>query len=161
MIDSGPASRRFTTCDVDRNCFVEVNRNAELLFGWSREELGRMNAIDISPPLQPDGRTSLEAGHEWVQAALAGERPVFEWLHWNKAGREFICEVRLVRLPSPDANLCRGRLCAQPGRDRCLAIAHGNGRVPLDGDDRGIAGFVGDAFDHLTGVESAFDPLDE
>jgi PAS domain S-box-containing protein len=102
------APEAIVTLDVDRNCFVEVNRNAELLFGWSREELGHMSALDISPPLQPDGRTSRQAGSEWVQAALAGERPVFEWLHWNKAGREFICEVRLVRLPSPDANLCRG-----------------------------------------------------
>ena len=102
------APEAIVTLDFDRQRFVEVNRNAELLFGYSREELGAMGPIDISPPLQPDGRTSREAGGLYVQAALSGERPVFEWLHQNRAGHEFLCEVRLVRLPDLEANLCRG-----------------------------------------------------
>ena len=112
------APEAIVTLDIDRSCFVEVNRNAELLFGYSREELGGMNPFDISPPMQPDGRPSRESGPEYVQAALAGERPVFEWMHTNKAGHEFLCEVRLVRLPDPEANLCRGSIIDISDRKR-------------------------------------------
>jgi signal transduction histidine kinase/ActR/RegA family two-component response regulator len=41
---------------------------------------------------------------------MKGERPTFEWMHRDSTGRDFHCEVRLVRLPDPDRNLCRGSI---------------------------------------------------
>jgi two-component system, cell cycle sensor histidine kinase and response regulator CckA len=104
------APEAIVTLDTDRGTFVEANRNAELLFGYSREELGALHPLDLSPPVQPDGRPSRDAAMRNIQAALSGEHPTFEWMHKNKAGQEFLCEVRLVRLPGMEANLCRGSI---------------------------------------------------
>ncbi|CAD5105857.1 bifunctional diguanylate cyclase/phosphodiesterase [Zestomonas carbonaria] len=86
---------------------VEANENAALLFGLPREELiGRM-PTSFSPPLQPDGRPSLQVAQAYARAALAGETPVFEWLMRDAAGRLRPCEVRLVRLPGGERPLVR------------------------------------------------------
>jgi signal transduction histidine kinase/ActR/RegA family two-component response regulator len=41
---------------------------------------------------------------------MKGERPTFEWIHRDSTGHEIHCEVRLVRLPDPGRNLCRGSI---------------------------------------------------
>ena len=59
----------------------------------------------LSPPTQPDGRNSAEAARAWIEAALAGGARVFEWVHRDPAGREFLCEVNLARLPASGRRL--------------------------------------------------------
>jgi len=78
---------------------VDFNANALRLFGYRREELLNRRPFELSPQLQSDGRPSSEAAKHYLKAALAGEVPVFEWLHCDSKGRQFPCEVRLVRLP--------------------------------------------------------------
>ena len=85
--------------DVDKDAFVDANENAARLFGISREALLRMAPAETSPPTQPDGRPSVEAGGEQIERALAGEAPVFEWTYRSADGEDIACEVRLVRLP--------------------------------------------------------------
>jgi two-component system, cell cycle sensor histidine kinase and response regulator CckA len=86
--------------DVDTGRFVEANENALRLYGLSREELFATGPAALSPPTQPDGRSSAESAAENIGEALNGGTPVFEWTHVDAAGRVFPCEVRLVRLPS-------------------------------------------------------------
>ena len=51
--------------------FVSVNRAAERLFGMSREALLLVGPVQLSPPVQPDGRSSAEAAAEYIAEALA------------------------------------------------------------------------------------------
>ena len=90
--------------------FEMVNENAVRLFGRSREELLRLTPTDVSPSHQPDGRPSAEVAREKIDAALAGEVPVFEWLHRDANGRLFTSEVRLVHLPGERCCLVRASI---------------------------------------------------
>ena len=94
--------------DIDACSFVEVNQNACTLFGLGREALLETNPIALSPLTQLDGRPSDEAAWDYLNAALAGEVPCFEWLHRTSVGATIQCEVRLVKMPSVDRRLVRG-----------------------------------------------------
>jgi PAS domain S-box-containing protein len=104
------APEAIVTLDVDHGCFMEVNEKAEKLFGYSRGHLMKLGIIDVSPPVQPDGRPSAHVAPAYVAEAMQGQRPTFDWMHRDASGRDFYCEVRLVRLPDPDRNLCRGSI---------------------------------------------------
>jgi PAS domain S-box-containing protein len=96
--------------DVERWRFVDVNENAVALFGYPREVLLGLDASALSPPVQPDGRPSVEFGRAFVNEAAAGRLPVFEWTHRNAAGEDIPCEVRLVGLPSTERTLVRASI---------------------------------------------------
>ena len=104
------APEAIVTLDVDHGCFMEVNEKAEKLFGYSRGHLMKLGVLDVSPPIQADGRRSEEAAAQYIAEAMRGERPTFEWIHRDSTGRDFYCEIRLVRLPDPERNLCRGSI---------------------------------------------------
>jgi len=87
--------------DVDSGRFVDVNDNACRLYGLPRERLLERGPIDLSPELQPDGTPSRAAAMTYIERALVGETPSFEWLHLTASGVPVPCEVRLVRLPHP------------------------------------------------------------
>jgi PAS domain S-box-containing protein len=53
-----------------------------------------------------------------MNAALAGQTPVFEWLHRHPDGRLFTSEVRLVRLPSERCCLVRASIIDNTERRR-------------------------------------------
>jgi two-component system cell cycle sensor histidine kinase/response regulator CckA len=96
---------------VDNGCFMEANEKAEKLFGYSRSQLMNMGPGDVSPEFQPDGSPSAEVAPVHVAEAMKGERPVFEWMHRDVSGRDFHCEIRLVRLPDPAGRkLCRASI---------------------------------------------------
>ncbi len=96
--------------DTDANRFLDANRNAEQLLGWSRDELLHRSILDVSPETQPDGRPSPDAGFGYLSRAMAGETPVFEWTHRHSSGREIQCEVRLAALPFHGRLLVRGSM---------------------------------------------------
>lgn len=86
--------------DVDAGRFIDANDNALQLFSMSREDLLQRHPADLSPPTQPDGWQSIDAARKRIEQALLGEKPVFEWMHFNSRGVFIPCEVRLVRLPA-------------------------------------------------------------
>ncbi len=104
--------------DVDTRRFVEANDNALRLWGLSREALLETNPVALSPPVQPDGRPSGETIAENIRRTLSGQTLVFEWIHRDAAGRDFPCEVRLVRLPSATRKLIRGSVADISERKR-------------------------------------------
>ncbi|MBA3547472.1 MAG: response regulator [Nannocystis sp.] len=93
--------------DADTGLFADPNGNAARLFGLSRELLLKVGPGDMSPPTQPDGRSSASQALAKVTEALGGGAPVFEWIHRNAAGQDIPCEVRLVRMPAAGRNLVR------------------------------------------------------
>jgi PAS domain S-box-containing protein len=99
-------------------CFLTVNENALALYGLSRGQLLRSRPWDLSPERQPDGRSSEEAARDWMRRALAGEAPVFEWVHRHASGRLIPCEIRLVRLPGEGPACVRGSVIDNTERRR-------------------------------------------
>jgi PAS domain S-box-containing protein len=93
--------------DVDENRFIQVNSQAEKLFGCSRKDLLTSGAQQFYTPIQPNGRSLDESRKENIERALAGEEVVIERAIHNAEGKELICELRLVRFPSADRRLIR------------------------------------------------------
>lgn len=102
--------------DADLGKIIDCNANAEKLYGFSREQLLRMDAIELSPEYQPDGKNSLEAAREKLRIALKGGNPVYEWYHKNANGRIFPAETRLVRFPPYNKKYIRGTINDISGR---------------------------------------------
>jgi diguanylate cyclase (GGDEF)-like protein/PAS domain S-box-containing protein len=115
--------------DVDEGGFVDVNDNACRFFKMPREHLIGCGPDKISPPHQPDGRPSFGPPRGFIESALAGEAPVFEWLHRDAAGQSMPCEVRFVHLPSSNRRLIRASITDITERKRAEAIAAGERRV--------------------------------
>ncbi|HME37696.1 MAG TPA: PAS domain S-box protein [Steroidobacteraceae bacterium] len=115
--------------DVDKGTFVDVNDNACRFFKMSREALLASGPDKISPANQPDGTPSFGRPRGFIEGALAGEAPVFEWAHCDANGQCMPCEVRFVRLPSSNRRLIRASITDITERKRAEAIAAGERRV--------------------------------
>jgi PAS domain S-box-containing protein len=108
LIEHAPEA--IVVLDASAGHFVDVNQNAVKLFGFNRETLLKLGPIDLSAPVQADGRITADLEPERMLQALRGETPAFEWIHRNAAGEDILCEVRLVSLPSPNRQLIRGSI---------------------------------------------------
>lgn len=97
LVDFAPEA--IVVVDLETGFFTDPNKNAEKLYGLSREELLKVGPAQMSPPTQPDGRDSTEKALEKINDAIQGKSPIFEWTHRNAQGQDILCEVRLVRLP--------------------------------------------------------------
>jgi diguanylate cyclase (GGDEF)-like protein/PAS domain S-box-containing protein len=121
LVDHAPEA--IVVLDVDTGRFVDANVNGQKLFGLDRARLLEVGPVDLSPAHQPDGAPSGERARAYIQQALEGESQVFEWSHRNAAGREIMCEVRLVRLPSGSRRLVRGSIADISERKRSERVA--------------------------------------
>ncbi|MDJ0656162.1 MAG: PAS domain S-box protein [Xanthomonadales bacterium] len=97
---------------------VLVNDRACEMFQYSHQQMMKLGVEDITPPQQPDGRSSPEQIRYWVDKALDGETPVFEWMHQNRHGDQIPCEVRLVAVDVGKRRLVRGSLVDISRRQR-------------------------------------------
>jgi PAS domain S-box-containing protein len=115
--------------DGETGRFVHCNENATRLFGLSREDLLQFTPDAVSPLAQPDGRLSVDAARSYIDAAIAGETPMFEWVHKDASGRLFTCEVRLVKLPGPSPTLVRGSIIDMTDQKRREKIQRATYRI--------------------------------
>ncbi len=115
--------------DVDRGLFVDVNDNACRFFKMDRETLLASGPERITPPRQQDGSPSFGVPRGYIEAALAGATPVFEWTHCDAFGQSLPCEVRFVRPPSSTHRLIRASITDITERKRADAIAAGERRI--------------------------------
>jgi diguanylate cyclase (GGDEF)-like protein/PAS domain S-box-containing protein len=115
--------------DVDAGKFIDVNENACRFFKMDRATLLSCGPDKISPATQADGTASFGASRGYVESALEGAVPVFEWLHCDSNGQNLPCEVRFVRLPSSNRRLLRASIIDITERKRADAIASGERRV--------------------------------
>src|SRR5438270_11915414 len=65
----------------------------------------------------------------YIQQALEGETPAFEWTHLDGPGREIICEGRVARLPSGKRRRVRGSIADISERKRAERMASAEHRV--------------------------------
>jgi len=101
------APEAIVVLDVDKYRFCDANDKACELFNLSRARLLTIGPKAVSPRTQPDGRPSFGVKRGYVERALNGEHPIFDWTHRDAGGREFPCEVRFSRLPARDRRLIR------------------------------------------------------
>ncbi len=127
LVDHAPDA--IVVLDADSGHFVDANEKAQRLFGLTRTQLMQLGAVHISAPRQPDGADSAERAGVYIERALAGEVQQFEWLLRDAAGRETICEVRLVRLPSGNRRLVRGSIADISERKRAEHMAEAERQV--------------------------------
>ncbi|MDA0577507.1 MAG: ATP-binding protein [Verrucomicrobia bacterium] len=96
--------------DISTGRFIEANPAAERLFKLPACALRELGPVELSPPLQPDGRPSADKARELIGRAVAGETPVFEWTHRDAEGGDHLCEVRLLRLEIGGRAVVRGSI---------------------------------------------------
>jgi diguanylate cyclase (GGDEF)-like protein/PAS domain S-box-containing protein len=94
--------------DLDSKVFIEANEKALKLYGMRTDDLGKKGPLHFSPPLQPNGKPSRELAEHYMGSVKQKGHVQFEWLHIDAEGREFLCEVNLVDMPSKERNLIRG-----------------------------------------------------
>ena len=136
--------------DVDNNHFTDANDKACTLFNLSRARLLTVGPEAISPKNQPDGTPSFGVRRGYIDAALNGEHPTFEWMHKDSNGRRIPCEVRFSRLPSDDRRLIRVSITDIEERKLNEALSHAQNKVlemiaasaPYDRTLRAICRFV-------------------
>lgn len=96
--------------DGEQQIVVEANDQACRLTGLTREQLLGVHPRAISAAEQPAGADVDTLVERYTESALAGERPVIEWIIERPDGRRVACEVRLSRLPDSDRGLVRASL---------------------------------------------------
>jgi len=136
--------------DVDNNRFTDANDKACTLFNLSRARLLTVGPEAISPKTQPDGTPSFGVRRGYVDAALRGEHPTFEWTHKDSNGHHIACEVRFSKLPSDNQRLIRVSITDIEERKRDEALSHAQNKVlemiaastPHDRTMRAICHFV-------------------
>lgn len=105
LVENAPEA--IVVLDVDQNRFIDANEKACQLFNLSHARLLSIGPEEISPAKQPDGTPSFGVRRGYLDRALSGDHPVFEWLHKDSTGKELPCEVRFSRLPASDRKLIR------------------------------------------------------
>jgi len=141
LVENAPEA--ITILDVGRGRLTEANQRAQQLFAMTREDLLSIGPAGFSPEYQPDGRRSDEAAQQYIQRAVNGETPVFEWVHRDAGGRKIPCEVHLMRLPDPDRILVRGTIMDIRDRKRVEGLRERLGRI-LDNSSNEIYVFDAD-----------------
>ncbi|NSW46185.1 MAG: PAS domain S-box protein [Bacteroidales bacterium] len=74
---------------------IEANRNAEILFGYSKDELKQMDILILSPDLQHNFEKSTDRFNRKILNAMAGESKAFYWQFKNKENKIVDTEVGL------------------------------------------------------------------
>ena len=148
LVENAPES--IIVLDVDANRFIDANDKACMLFNLSRARLLTVGPEAISPKMQPDGTPSFGVRRGWIDKALNGEHPTFEWLHTDSTGTEIPCEVRFSRLPDGRRRLIRVSISDITERKRGETLAYAQSKVlemiaasqPCDRTLRAICHFV-------------------
>ncbi len=163
LVENAPEA--IVVLDVDKNRFIDANDKACMLFNLSRARLMTVGPEAISPNTQPDGTPSFGVRRGWIDKALDGEHPTFEWLHRDSDGREFPCEVRFSRLPDGKRRLIRVTITDISERKRNETLGYAQNKVlemiagstPCDRTLRAICRFVERIGDGLRSSIMQFD----
>ena len=127
LVENAPEA--ILVLDVDADRFMDANDNAVKLFKMPRDKLLETGPLGIAPEHQADGLPSEGLHRSYVERALKGGRPVFEWVHRDATGHELPCEVRFIQLPSSKSRLIRASIIDIAARRRDDTLSYGERRV--------------------------------
>ncbi len=161
---------RFLLAEADLGVLVlagvieDCNEAACSLFGCSREALIGTDALELSPPVQPDGTRSAAGAARRLESALAGLPQWFEWRFRNLSGEpvDTIVHVEAVLVDGRRRVLLRLRNLSQLQRAesklretelRLQQILDNSTNALVYAKDRsGRYLFVNRAFERLVGI---------
>jgi PAS domain S-box-containing protein len=84
---------------IDGEKFVDCNEATAQMLGYSnRDEFLTNHPSGLSPPTQPDGRSSFEKAEEMMRTAFERGFNQFEWEHRRASGEDFPVEVSLTSI---------------------------------------------------------------
>jgi len=91
--------------------FIDCNKAYYSLMGYTdKPVLNHFHPSDISPEIQPDGRSSHEKANKMIQLALINGRNSFEWMHQKLDGYEFLSHVTLDVISFNDQDVVRATI---------------------------------------------------
>ncbi len=90
---------------MKRDVVIDCNPRLLEIYKLTREEAIGSTPLDYSPILQIDGSLSEELSQARIDAALAGETQLFEWINVNGLGEPLWVEVMLKRLEADEDQL--------------------------------------------------------
>ncbi|MDP2862082.1 MAG: PAS domain S-box protein [Desulfobacterales bacterium] len=84
---------------IDGETFYDCNEATVQMLGYSkRDEVLKTHPSELSPPTQPDGKSSFEKANEMMRTAFESGFHRFEWAHRRANGEEFPVEVSLTSI---------------------------------------------------------------
>ena len=78
--------------------YIDCNAGARRLFKGGKTDIVGRTPDDLSPPSQPDGKSSEDRIRELLKKALAGTPQIFTWKHRTLDGKDFDAEVGFTRI---------------------------------------------------------------
>jgi len=144
--------------DAESGLITDINGNAINLFKKTHAKLLNTDFILLSPEVQSDGERSIFRLNYFIDQAMNGEAPVFEWDFIDASGTNLLCEVRLVRLPARGKALLRGSITDITARKKTEARMHMLSRAleqtadaVMVTDENGFIEYVNPACEVMTG----------
>jgi PAS domain S-box-containing protein len=84
---------------LDETVVCDGNSAALQMFGCTeREQLCGNRINQFSPPVQPQGKNSVDLAQQYISCAIAQGGCRFDWLYRKRTGEEFPAEVTLTRI---------------------------------------------------------------
>lgn len=80
--------------------FIDCNKASEQILGADKTYIIGKSPVDISPPLQPNGKASEDLVKEYIDAALLKGNIQFEWVHTKINGLFVVVDVKLSVIQS-------------------------------------------------------------
>ena len=96
VVDNMPLIANF--CDKKFNV-ADCNGMAAKVFGIADKQEYINRFSELSPELQPDGKSSNEERQRLILEAFETGYSRFEWMHQNLKGEPIPCEITLTRIP--------------------------------------------------------------
>ena len=85
---------------IDHNKFADCNTSAVKILRYpTKEDLLQTHPSELSPPQQPDGRSSFEKAEELLAITEKNGSLRFDWMHRRADGVDFPVEVSLTLIP--------------------------------------------------------------
>ncbi len=85
--------------------FIDCNKASEHILGADQSYIIGKSPVDISPPLQPNGKASEALVEEYIANALLNGAIHFEWVHTKSNGLPVVVDVKLSVIKSAGENI--------------------------------------------------------
>jgi len=83
---------------INDDIIFDCNDKAEEMLEMQRDHIIGHTPMDLSEPIQENGRDSYGYGAELFSSALEGNATNFEWIHLSSSGRKILCEISLFKI---------------------------------------------------------------
>ena len=91
---------------IDGEKFVDCNEATAVMLGYpTRKEFLMTHPSELSPPNQPDGKSSFDKANEMMETAFRLGFHRFEWIHRKANGEDFPVEVSLTPIVMHGRNI--------------------------------------------------------